>query len=156
MADMIVCKPQLRLESLTSDRRELAVQSTVEYKPVDSASNASIFSKHNHCDVTQFLTVRCGGRLAAKWQEREKRGAHLCCLTMAERKAQAPFYMCVCVCCCCFVKDQSEFLINCDFITTVCCQCGIWKFWRVLFGDWTGWQETGRKLLNPIQQGRVL
>lgn len=52
MADMIVRKPQLRLESLTSDHRALVVQSTVKNKLVDPAANASIFPKHNHCNVT--------------------------------------------------------------------------------------------------------
>lgn len=52
IADMIVCKPQLCLESLTSDHRALVVQSTVQNELVDPASNASICSKHNNCNVT--------------------------------------------------------------------------------------------------------
>lgn len=52
MADMIVCKPQLLLESLTSDRRALVVQSTVENKWWTLPLNASIWPKHHHCGVT--------------------------------------------------------------------------------------------------------
>lgn len=52
IADMIVCKPQLRLQSLASDHRALVVQSTVENKLVEPASDAYISQKHNHCNVT--------------------------------------------------------------------------------------------------------
>lgn len=120
MADIIVCKPQLRLKSMTSDHRALVVQSTVEFELVDPASNASI------CDKKRLAPV-----------EGEEKGAYLCHLTIAERRAQPSFCMCGRA-----LNGKSEVLISYDFIIIVWSRRAI----SVLFWYWTGLQDTEKRL----------
>lgn len=112
MADIIVCKPQLCLESMTSDHRALVVQSTVEFELVDPASNASICPKHNCCNVTHSSERLQQNEIGTSGGRRER--SPFMRLTIAERSAQPSFCMPGRA-----LNGMGEVLISYDFIIIV-------------------------------------